>query len=251
MTETIELGLSVFGTMFPNWLFRLLADLPFITASYQRMVLYCNKQIEARVERQAHNLPDVAHHLIEAMQKQPNRKKGMAELGNDSKLLIVAGSDTTSATLTNMFYYLAKDQELQQRLRSELFEKVKEGDEITNQKLQDAEVLNGCIYETLRLNPPVPSGLSRQTPKEGIMIGDTFIPGFTSIQIPSYVVGHGKFFNVPAFRFLTSLSRYRVTNSKQMIQTMSSPKPSFQSAGPPNLISSRSKTHSPPSALAP
>jgi len=36
----------------------------------------------------------------------------------------------------------------------------------------------------LRLHPPVPSGLQRQTPEEGLVVGSVFIPGNTIVQVP-------------------------------------------------------------------
>jgi hypothetical protein len=53
----------------------------------------------------------------------------------------------------------------------------------------NAEHLNGAINETLRLHPPVPSGLPRLTPPEGITIGDTFIPGDTTLMLPYWSMG--------------------------------------------------------------
>jgi tryprostatin B 6-hydroxylase len=55
--------------------------------------------------------------------------------------------------------------------------------------LQGAHHLNGFINETLRLHPPVPSGTLRVTPPEGIMVGETFIPGNITVVSPSYTVG--------------------------------------------------------------
>ncbi|KAI1029188.1 hypothetical protein LB503_013321 [Fusarium chuoi] len=45
-----------------------------------------------------------------------------------------------------------------------------------------------CIDETLRLFPPVPSGLQRMTPAEGLRVGDIFIPGDTIVTVPSYTL---------------------------------------------------------------
>jgi len=38
------------------------------------------------------------------------------------------------------------------------------------------------------LNPPVPSGVFRETPAEGVNIGDVYIPGHTVIQMPQYAM---------------------------------------------------------------
>lgn len=179
----------------PLWLFCFLAAAPLLSAPHQKFIQFCNQQIDARAQRQDSegDGQDIAHHLIQEFQKHPDNAVATVNLHADSRLIIIAGSDTTSATLTHLFYHLARDNSLLRRLREEIDLRT-DGKEVTHLKLQDAPFLNGCINETLRLNPPVPSGLFRQTPKEGIMIGRTHIPGNTVIQIPPFVLGHGTSF---------------------------------------------------------
>lgn len=50
-------------------------------------------------------------------------------------------------------------------------------------------ILTALINETLRLHPPVPSGGLRDTPPEGVMTGQTWIPGNTTVVIPQYSLG--------------------------------------------------------------
>lgn len=116
----------------------------------------------------------------------------MAYLQADSRLIIVAGSDTTAATLSHLFYHLASHPNVVKKLREEIGPFMEADAEVNHVKIQDAQYLNGCINEALRLNPPVPCGVFRQTPKEGVYIGDTFIPGNTIIQMPGYVMARGK-----------------------------------------------------------
>lgn len=60
---------------------------------------------------------------------------------------------------------------------------------IQHLQLQHLDHLNGVIYETLRLHPPVPTALQRLTPPEGLTIGGVFIPGNTTVWSPQYVLG--------------------------------------------------------------
>lgn len=55
--------------------------------------------------------------------------------------------------------------------------------------------LNAVIDESLRLHPPVPSGLQRVTPPQGLMVGGTFIPGNTIVQVPMHTIQRGKLFS--------------------------------------------------------
>ena len=197
--KLLSAGMDPLGFSFPPWLFRAIVAIPGATKEYWRFIEFCSKEMGRRIGVQ-HDVAkgkgkgegkekDISHVLIENYEGMSDKDKRTAlpMLQGDSRLIIVAGSDTTAATLVHLFYWLAKDQELVGRLREEL------GDEQEgHQKIRDAELLNGCIYEALRLNPPVPSGVFRNTPKEGIEINGTFIPGNTCIQMPGYVMGHGK-----------------------------------------------------------
>lgn len=108
-------------------------------------------------------------------------------LQGDARLIIVAGSDTTSATLTYLFYHLAKSPEQVERLRQEL-RPLTTGD-WSDKDIQHADHLNGAINEALRLHPPVPSGLYRLTPPGGMQVGDVYIPGGVTFYAPQYSMG--------------------------------------------------------------
>lgn len=118
--------------------------------------------------------------------------KDLTMLQGDARLIIVAGSDTTAATMAFIYQYLAKYPAEVDKLRAELDPLVGASGEITHSKIIKAEHLNGLIYETLRLNPPVPSAMYRLTPPEGITINGTFIPGTTQVFCPQYVLSRSE-----------------------------------------------------------
>ena len=107
-------------------------------------------------------------------------------LSGDTRLVIVAGSDTTSSALTHIFYHLAS------KLRAELDPIYTPGLETEVRDIQDAKYLNGVINEALRLHPLVPSGLLSQTPPEGAMVGNSFIPGGITVSAPTWSMGRCK-----------------------------------------------------------
>jgi tryprostatin B 6-hydroxylase len=98
-------------------------------------------------------------------------------------------SDTTAATLACALYCLAANPVEAGKLRSEIKSLVSPGSEYTSRDIQDGQHLNGVINETLRLYHPVPSGLLRVTPPEGITVAETFIPGNTTVYVPYYSMG--------------------------------------------------------------
>jgi len=78
------------------------------------------------------------------------------------------------------------------KLREEITSHIDSGN-ITHQKIQRLDHLNGFISETLRLHPPVPTAMARLTPPEGIMIEETHIPGNTTVWCPPYAMSRSKF----------------------------------------------------------
>lgn len=191
-------GMDLLGVCLPSWLFRVLIAIPGAAADHFRFLNYCSEQLDQRIKMQGQMKdPDITHTLIEHYKKgdTAKQKAQLPLLQGDSRLIIVAGSDTTAATLVHLFYHIATQKGLIQRIRDELDELVGPEQEakIENVKIQDAPILNGSINEAMRLNPPVPSGVFRETPKEGVQIGDMYIPGHTVIQMPQYAMARGAF----------------------------------------------------------
>lgn len=124
--------------------------------------------------------------LIEAARSPSDPNKiDMYYLNGDAMVVIIAGSDTVSIALSFLFYHLALLPTHVTKLRDEL-----KGVDITeNRALQSLVHLNALINETLRLYPPVITGPLRQTPPEGLQIGEDFIPGNVTISAPLWILG--------------------------------------------------------------
>lgn len=114
---------------------------------------------------------------------------GKVALDEDARLIIIAGSDTTAAALANTIYYLAKDRRVLEKLRSILDTTFPNGlASWTYAEVKNIAYLDYIINEVLRLRPPVPSGLSRTAPPEGLQIDDVFIPGDTVVMISAHTI---------------------------------------------------------------
>lgn len=131
--------------------------------------------------------------LLEAEPMSNDAFKNRMWLVGDARLTIVAGSDTTAATLAYMFYHFARDNTLVEKLRNELVGLQKEDGSYDVRELGNANVLNGIINETLRLHPAIPSGVLRQTPPGGIVVGGREIPGGVDVTVPLYTMHRCKF----------------------------------------------------------
>ncbi|KAI3584285.1 cytochrome P450 [Fusarium oxysporum f. sp. albedinis] len=97
-------------------------------------------------------------------------------------------SDTTSVTLTCLFYLLATNKNACMRLQEEIDNFFSSSSQPNHSSFSKLTYLQACIDETLRLFPPVPSGLQHMTPAKGLQVGEIFIPGDTIVTVPSYTV---------------------------------------------------------------
>ena len=126
------------------------------------------------------------HWLLEAPPMSSDEAINRNWLAGDSRLIIVAGSDTTAATLSFALMELLRNPSCLEKLRQEIDPLVRDGVDQTT--LQNATYLNAVINEALRLHPPVPSVMLRVAPKEGIDIGGVHIPGETVINLPPFSI---------------------------------------------------------------
>jgi cytochrome P450 len=123
-------------------------------------------------------------------------------------LLLTVLSDTTAATLTNMFFHLALDQ----KLASQVQESLDQLPDLANDKLDSIDLLDAIINETLRLHPPTPSGLQRITPTEGLNIGEIYVPGNVIVQVPLHTVFRGVSLGATSGMMLMASFYWKVTD---------------------------------------
>ncbi|KAH8811348.1 cytochrome P450 monooxygenase-like protein [Xylogone sp. PMI_703] len=189
--DLLREGMEPLGLLGPvPWAFMILARIPGLGSGYKRFVAWAAEQVQNRMKMDSSiEEPDLMSWLIDSYQKSPSKADEIQWLNGDSRLIIVAGSDTTASTLTFIFFRLAQNPLILKKLQKELTALVGNSEEIQVKTLQDAELLNAVINETLRLHPPVPSGTLRVTPPEGIQVGSTFIPGGITVVSPTYTVG--------------------------------------------------------------
>lgn len=98
--------------------------------------------------------------------------------------LIIAGSDTTSESLTYLIWAALKRPEVQQALQDEL---LAHDLELRDAELEKLPVLNAVIKETLRLYSAVPMPQPRVVPKGGVTLEGQFLPEGTVVNTTPYV----------------------------------------------------------------
>lgn len=191
--ELLSEGMEPLALQPATWLFRVLAGIPGLAAGYYKFIKFCTDELAGRVhndgKKGSDTGSDIMGWLLKAY-KEVEHPERDPMLQADSRLIIVAGSDTTAATMTSLFYHLAQEPEHAAKIREELRSTI--DGEWTDKDIHNLPHLNGAINEALRLHPPVPSGVQRTTPKEGMHIGETYIPGNVHFWMPQYVMGRGK-----------------------------------------------------------
>nr|AVY05503.1 cytochrome P450 monooxygenase-like protein [Nodulisporium sp.] len=159
-----------------------------------RMVAFCDERMRARMEvgivlhrGPKEGKPDMASWFIEEHQRLASSMNSRARsllLSGTATSAVVAGSDTTRASLIATWWYLSKYPEHADRVYME----------IRDVNIRDANILatlphlNGVINEVLRLVPPAMTGGGRITGPDGLLIDNTLIPPFTKVTAPKYVI---------------------------------------------------------------
>lgn len=103
----------------------------------------------------------------------------------EARLLTVAGSDTSSVTMTGAFFYLSHYPERLAKLREEVTSVFATAEDIVpGPKLASCKYLRACIDETLRICPAGLSEMPREVLPGGIIIEGEYYP-------PGIIVGTG------------------------------------------------------------
>lgn len=118
-------------------------------------------------------------------------------------IFFIAGFETTATTISNVFYYLAINPDIQDRLCEEL-QILNEMDvnsrEYFDKVNSELPYLDAIIKETLRLNPPL-TRLQRRVGIHGYKLGGIPLDKDIEINIPTYALHHCEDFYPEPDRF--------------------------------------------------
>ncbi|KEF55736.1 uncharacterized protein A1O9_08486 [Exophiala aquamarina CBS 119918] len=108
---------------------------------------------------------------------------------------VAAGSDTTAISLRSMLYYLLKGSRCMQKLVTEI-EKTTEGmppySVVTYEQATAMPYLQAVMNEAMRIHSIVGHSMQRVVPREGIQIGQYYIPSEVIIGTSPYVLGRSE-----------------------------------------------------------
>ncbi|KAI0439265.1 cytochrome P450 [Xylaria telfairii] len=124
------------------------------------------------------------------------------ELSTETATFLVAGSDTTSTTMSALSHYLAACPEYYKQVIEEIRSTFVTKDEIClGPKLNSCVFLRACIDEALRLSPPGGASFWREVETGGARIGDDFFPEGTLVGVGIYAIHHHADFWEEPFTF--------------------------------------------------
>jgi cytochrome P450 len=147
---------------------------------------------------------DIFHYLLNA--KDPETGEGLpkSELWMEGNTLIVAGSDTSSTTISATLYHLLRNTACLERLVGEVrssFDKLE--DIRTGPKLHACSYLRACIDEAMRMSPAVPGLLPRLVLPGGLDIPalSLHIPAGVDVGTCTYAIHHHKDYVIEPFTY--------------------------------------------------
>ncbi|CAG5114934.1 unnamed protein product [Candidula unifasciata] len=124
------------------------------------------------------------------------KKLTAEEIAAQGIIFIIAGYETTSTTLQYISYELAKNPDVQARIRNEISKVLGDSTEPDYDKCNSLKYTEAAISETLRMYPPVHL-LSRLAERD-ISFKGVQIPAHTGITVPLFNIGRDpEFFEDP------------------------------------------------------
>jgi len=131
--------------------------------------------------------PDFISHMLKSAEA---NLITITEVEKQASIIILAGGETSSVALTFATYYLCKNPEVLTKLHAEVRAKYSGENDITPQSVNQLPYLNAIIQEALRLHPPICNGFPRETPEEGAIIDNHFVPGGMTVNLSHFTAYH-------------------------------------------------------------
>ncbi|KAJ2554828.1 hypothetical protein EV175_002463, partial [Coemansia sp. RSA 1933] len=199
----IKKSLSFLGTrsmvnMLPSFVSKILLS-PW-EHYYTRLSSYTHESISQRkdqlqaLERSgkgSERPTDLLQAFIDAEDMESKSKMSYDEIHSECLLMMQAGTDTTSQTITTTVHLLLLHPHYHRRVVEEIRSQFSPDHVVTYSECRDKlPFLEACILESLRLEPVTGGVLARVAPKGGVTIKGQFIPEGTSLLVNFAAANH-------------------------------------------------------------
>lgn len=161
--------------------------LRFISNAFEaqkRTDAYARQYLQRHRDLVENDPDDVKPTLFSSMYRAGDKQAlSMEEIKHNAGAYIIAGSDTTSNTLTYLVWSVCRHPSIKKQLLAELSTL---SEDFTDGDLKALPYLNRVIDETLRLYSAAPGGLPRVVPEGGATFGEHWLPGGTVVLTQAY-----------------------------------------------------------------
>ncbi|KAJ1747983.1 hypothetical protein LPJ79_004873 [Coemansia sp. RSA 1821] len=167
----------------------LLGRFPWLAKSLNQGRLYVTGVAENAIAKrlaQMHEKPvDILQKLIDAHDPVTHENIRGLHLTSEITLLLVAGTDTTSNTLSWTLMQLLHHPAIMRRLQTDIREAFPDPSQTVRfeEAREKLPFLTAVIYESMRLHPAVSGYLTRVVPQNGTTLGSHYVPHLTEICI--------------------------------------------------------------------
>ncbi|KAH7335690.1 cytochrome P450 [Rhizoctonia solani] len=211
---------------FPLWTRYMMKILPWNIPSLLREIRFFKLAmavVDARLKRGLRTMSDgsLGVDFIDKLLQVRNEdgsEMSRDELLSETLTMLLAGSDTSSNTLSSLCYYLAIHPDMQRELQSELDKHepltssankeqappiILPSDVVPDyEQIKNLPYLNACVKEALRIHSTIGMGLPRVVPpgRTLAVAGQTFRAG-SVISVPSYMTNRSSIWGADASEF--------------------------------------------------
>ncbi|KAI1112770.1 isotrichodermin C-15 hydroxylase [Nemania sp. NC0429] len=114
------------------------------------------------------------------------------KLSANAFILVLAGSETTATTLSGATYLLLTHPEVLEKLKHEVRSTFEDASQININTVNNLKYMLAILNESLRMYPPVVSGLVRTIPKGGAEVAGHFAPEGTFVEVQHWSMNHSE-----------------------------------------------------------
>ncbi|GAO51000.1 hypothetical protein G7K_5113-t1 [Saitoella complicata NRRL Y-17804] len=143
-------------------------------------------------EEELENRRDLLSFLLKATDEE-GEPLPRSEVNAEALTQLIAGSDTTSNTLTHIIDLLCRNPECKTEIQAELdeaFPEITDDLALEWKDVKDLKYTAAVLDEVLRYRPTSALGLPRIVPPQGAEVCGVFFEGGTVLSVPSYSVHH-------------------------------------------------------------
>ena len=156
-----------------------------------RLAMLLRPIIENKLAAGVGSKTDLVSYIMAGGEDEDGKTFTLNELWSESIFFLLAGSDTTAATICGCMFYLSRYPDAYEKLAAEI-----RGTFAKPEDIQTGPALNGCTYlraiidETLRSSPPVGTALWRRITDHHCIVDGNVIPPGTDVGSDLYALFH-------------------------------------------------------------